>query len=149
MYRLNRHQFSKERTFTMADKYSEKMLNFTNYQGEKNSKSLHQSDYCQEGSVLMRMWRKRTLCTVGGNANYGCSHWRNTMESPQKNEKLEYCIIQQSYFLIYIQRKWRWSIEIHGLPCLSRSWCLLAQYSYQGFSEKEMKPETSQVAWLW
>ena len=67
---LNRHHFSKG--LQMPDKYRKRCSTSLIIRG-KNSKSLHQNDYCQEGNVLMKMWRRGHLCPVGGNANW-CSH---------------------------------------------------------------------------
>ena len=135
------------------------MLNFTNYQGEKISKSLHQSDYCQEGNLLMKMWRRGPLCPVGGNANW-CSHCGKHYGESSKKWKLEHYIIQQSYFLIYIQRKWRWSIEIHGLPCSSEGDVYLLSIVIKAFQKRKWNQKLHRwpdyanrrnkvVKWLW
>ena len=77
----------------------EKMISITNHQGNENQNNEVvlllcwgvSSHSCQDDSyqkdkklqVLARMWRKPSS-TVGGNINW-CSHYRNSMEGPQKS----------------------------------------------------------------
>ena len=78
----------------------------------------------------------------------GAATGRHHGESSKKKKKIRILYNSAILFLDIYPKEMKMEYWDTWTPMFIWSWCLLAQYSYQGFSEKEMKPETSQVAWL-